>query len=366
MGISPTRTALTLTALALLAVIAVQAPRPASAQSPESHPIVAAAMQRAGTYGGQCYTFVQDVVRDVTGRHIGMGYRQGFLSAGGIEIDPANARAGDVLQIANPNDTGSYYPGMHTVIVIENLGNRTYKVVDSNWQWNERVAVHNWHRASAPATSSSTPIASLSMTAAPTFRPGPVPAPPGRPELPRSSKPAMAPALSPAVASASVAALASATNILDCLSAGTAMTVLSGPTYADGYSWVQVELASGQRGWVASEFLESAPAPAPSEPEPTAAPTQAPDPTPDPGSGSQRQRPELRPGLRLATVDAPGSRLYLRGDSNLGGAIRDCLVHGTPLEILGEGGSADGYNWVHVELQFGSGSGWVASEHLAR
>ncbi|HEV2128445.1 MAG TPA: SH3 domain-containing protein [Thermomicrobiales bacterium] len=49
-----------------------------------------------------------------------------------------------------------------------------------------------------------------------------------------------------------------ADNIVTVLDAGTELTVLSGPTEAEGYIWWEVTDQAGNIGWVAEEFIEPA------------------------------------------------------------------------------------------------------------
>lgn len=334
-------------AIALLAGIALQT-TPATAQqgSGMDHPAVQAGLKKLGGHGGQCKMFARDVFAAV-GVNIGSGYRQAYLNAG-YEVSPDNAQAGDILQISNPANHERYYPGMHTVIVIENLGNRTYKVIDSNWRWDERVSVHEWKPR---------PAAPLQLYAY-RFNVGSGSGSGASNPVPEDLGPA--PDLSVGD-TATVAADGSCLNLrtgagtgntsLDCLPTGNTVTVLSEAQSSNGYTWVKVRSSSGQEGWVASEYLtraSSAPAPEPDEPEEEV----------EPAPGSE----QLSVG-DTASVATDGSCLYLRDTSGLGGEILDCNVDGTTLTILSEPVTADGYTWVEVETRSGE-RGWSAREYM--
>src|SRR5690606_37686430 len=98
-----------------------------------------------GTKQGQCWIFVQKVVKEA-GYDIGFDYIYGFLDHGAVEIRPEEARAGDIIQIIDDDDHGPFadYPGMHTAIVLENYGNRTYRVIDSNANWDGIVGSRDY------------------------------------------------------------------------------------------------------------------------------------------------------------------------------------------------------------------------------
>jgi uncharacterized repeat protein (TIGR02543 family) len=94
--------------------------------------------------GGQCKVFAQTVVREAGGT-LGAGYRQCYFNAGGTEISPGSALRGDFIQLNNDSNPENYYDGMHTAIVLQNLGSGNYQVVDSNWNLDEIVHIHNWN-----------------------------------------------------------------------------------------------------------------------------------------------------------------------------------------------------------------------------
>src|SRR5690349_17467585 len=110
-----------LLALAALTPFAMTT-RQASADT--NGPIASTALQYLGTHGGQCWTFMQQVVLEATGRQIGFDYRQGFFEAGAIEVTADQAQNGDIIQIASDANTSpsASYAGLHTAIILRNLG----------------------------------------------------------------------------------------------------------------------------------------------------------------------------------------------------------------------------------------------------
>src|SRR5688572_2479017 len=130
--------------LVVLISLAGMGSRPARALDPEdaNDRIALTALQYEGAWGGQCWQFMKDVVREATGVEIGFDYREGFLSAGAVEItDVSDVRAGDIIQVALDTWTSpdADYAGLHTSIVLTNLGDGTFDVIDSNQNFDEIV-----------------------------------------------------------------------------------------------------------------------------------------------------------------------------------------------------------------------------------
>ena len=96
-----------------------------------------------GQWGGQCKAFVYNVDHEAGGS-LGTGYRQCYLDEG-VEISWSSAVRGDIIQLNKDSDPETYYTGMHTAIVLQNYGNGTFQVVDSNWNWDEIVHIHDWN-----------------------------------------------------------------------------------------------------------------------------------------------------------------------------------------------------------------------------
>ncbi|MBW8802457.1 MAG: hypothetical protein JF587_01145 [Catenulisporales bacterium] len=74
----------------------------------------------------------------------GGDYQVGFSAAGGVPVAAADAVEGDIIQIGDHDDSAP----LHTAIVLENNGDGSFTVVDSNWVgWPttpELVGVHDW------------------------------------------------------------------------------------------------------------------------------------------------------------------------------------------------------------------------------
>ncbi len=137
-------------AFVLLAALVVPpvTSRAANRQAASDHPIIARAYQDLGTWGGQCFTWVRQVVAESLGREIGFAYHQGYIDAGAVLVydssrpNPGNLAdvlPGDIVQIASATDPGSDVEGLHTMIVTLNLGNGTFDGIDSNQNWDEMV-----------------------------------------------------------------------------------------------------------------------------------------------------------------------------------------------------------------------------------
>src|SRR5207248_751227 len=108
------------------------------------------ALARLGQYGGQCKQFANDMALAGSGGlvHLGGGYYYSDYSReGGVMVGSASAGKGDIIQLNGAN-VDTYYPGMHTAIIAQNLGNNQFDVVDSNWGSpanNQIVHRHNWN-----------------------------------------------------------------------------------------------------------------------------------------------------------------------------------------------------------------------------
>lgn len=252
------RPALAAILAAVVAVLALAVPGMAAADSPSSQPspIAATALKYDGTYQGQCWEFVKKVVLEATGKSIGFDYRQGFLDAGAVEVPAGQAASGDIIQIANDADTSpsADYPGLHTSIVLNVLGNGTFDVVDSNMNFDGIVHVRKGYDPGAaagryPGLSFHIYRISGGSGASPAARSGPVltPVAPG----------------AWAVGDKGVVNTpgdvlnlrdAPGGNIITRLANRTAVTITATAVAQSGYSWVKVTTTAGE-GWVAAEFL---------------------------------------------------------------------------------------------------------------
>ncbi len=122
---------------------------------------------------------------------------------------------------------------------------------------------------------------------------------------------------------------------LASLPQGTALTVSTGPIPSGGYSWYQVVVDNGDRGWVAGEFLGAL----------------------DGGSSSGG----YQAGDAVIVTDGP---LNLRDTPSLGGSISRVVPTGATFSASSDAVTADGYTWISV-FSVAYGTGWVASDFLA-
>jgi len=257
MPMSPHRPALAGILLAIIAVLAFQSTPTLAADppAPVSDRVAATALKYDGTYQGECWPFVLRVVLEATGRQIGFDYRQGFFEAGAVEVSLAEARSGDIIQIADDADTspGADYPGLHTSIIYEVLGSGVFNVVDSNSQWDGLVHRRlDYDPAAAAARYSGLSFHIYRITGTGPSSVGPLP--PAARVLQSGDR-------------ASVRTPHDCLNMrsgpgtdqaaITCLPDASVVTVLAGPITVGGRPWVQVDSPAG-RGWVASDFLAAA------------------------------------------------------------------------------------------------------------
>lgn len=117
--------------------------------SPTFNPVDAANLgtTRTGQWGGQCKQWVNDIFRQASHGEValGGGYYSDYAREGGGRVDPNTAWRGDVIQLNKAWDRDNYYGGMHTAIVLDNLGGGRFRVVDSNSQNDEIIRVHEWN-----------------------------------------------------------------------------------------------------------------------------------------------------------------------------------------------------------------------------
>jgi len=261
MPMSPHRLALAGILAALLAVFAVSGVSVSAKQQAAVYdPIASAALRDDGTYQGECWPWVRKVVFDATGKEIGFDYRQGFFDGGAVEVSLANARSGDVIQLANDANTApdASYPGLHTLIVLENLGGGLVNGIDSNAQWDGIVR----QRAGYDPTASAARYPGITFHI---YR------------ITGSAKPTSGTSGGSTTLSAGDRAVVKADGdglnlragagtdkaIITKLPDGTVVTVTSAaPVTASGRAWVQVTTPLGD-GWVAAQYLEKLPPTAP-------------------------------------------------------------------------------------------------------
>jgi uncharacterized protein YgiM (DUF1202 family) len=119
-------------------------------------------------------------------------------------------------------------------------------------------------------------------------------------------------------------------SVLETISFGDSVSDLGVTETVDGFTWQQIQTASGVTGWVVSSYLTA----------------NADDLLLTIGS--------------VATVNT--DTVNLRDAAGLSGAVVGELVNGDSVTILSASEAADGYLWYQVDTALGTG--WVAGEFL--
>lgn len=284
--------------LTLLAVATLASDGQARAQSYDS-PIAQRALRDVGTYQGDCWPWVRKVVQDATGKTMGFGYRSGYFQGGAVEVSMAEARAGDVLQISDDNnsDPGAYYPGLHTVIILDNLGGGIFNAIDSNQNWDGVVNLRPNYAPYARAASLGLDVHIYRFeTDGTTGSAEPQPTPAAEPTPPEGSKAARVFTDDGACLRLRSAPTANST-ILTCLADRSRVWITGSGVAADGYTWVPVTTLAGS-GYMAMEYLQLD---ASEEPSAALGPTQTPAPAATPAPS-----PTVDPANMRYRVGVPG------------------------------------------------------------
>jgi hypothetical protein len=218
--------------------------------------VVSIAMGSLNQWEGECFPWVRRVIAAATGRTIGWDYHLGYLEAGAVEVPLDSVQQGDVVQTADPSNSGgdASYAGLHTAIVMQNHGGGMLTVIDSNSQWDGVVRIRNDYNPAAlaaryagltarayrfPGVTAVDPLAPTSTVADSTLTVG-----------------------GSAIVSADGDCLRLRSSsgvggtILTCLPDATVVTVLEGTAVADGLTWRAIN-AQGSTGWVAEQYLQA-------------------------------------------------------------------------------------------------------------
>lgn len=147
----PALAAILVAFVAVLTLSLVAVPARAATLPQPMNPIAATALSYDGTYQGECWLFVKKVVKEATGHEMGFDYRQGYFDAGAVEVTAVQAQAGDIIQIARDSDTspGASYGGLHSAIILENLGGGLFNVIDSNQNFDGMVGQRSGYNPGA-------------------------------------------------------------------------------------------------------------------------------------------------------------------------------------------------------------------------
>ena len=250
------RPALAAILVAFVAVLTAGAAVHRAAAAPAAtNPIVSVAESYEGTWQGECWIFAKKVVLEATGRQMGFDYRQGYFDAGAVEVTAAEAQPGDIIQIADDSDTSpdASYNGLHTAIVIANLGDGTFNVVDSNRDFDGMVHERDGYDPAESAARYGIQYHIYRISGDPSSAP-PLPAS-TRPKL-ATGGPFVSGNKAVTVTPGDVLNLRATPGgaIVTTLRDGTKVTVSSDPVTSGTHQWVKVSTPSGD-GWVATDFL---------------------------------------------------------------------------------------------------------------
>ena len=212
---------------------------------------------------GECFPWVRAVVQTALGRVMGNDYHQGYLQAGGIEVPLVSARNGDIIQVTNPANTAwnADYVGLHTAIVLDNMGNGKFRVIDANSNYDGVVRIRENY--SPTELSTRTPglvvrayrIEGAPGVVTPVIPPAPSFATTGT--LPSVGQRVIVAADGDCLRVRSAPGLNG--GVLGCMPTGAPATVTQSGPSADGYRWVQVSY-NGLSGWAAADYLSAGPA----------------------------------------------------------------------------------------------------------
>lgn len=225
--------------------------------SQSSYGVIArAALPAVGQQQGQCRSWVQRVVASAFGVVIGSDYRLGYLQAGAVEVSAQAAVNGDIIQLANDADSGpaADYPGLHTAIILDNKGGGNFRVIDSNFNFDGIVRVHEYNPASHAARFAHISWHIYHLGGGASAAVAPV-APP-TPHVPMSAGMA-------AIVAADGDCLrvrsapSTAAPVIGCLPTDARVIVQRVGGNADGYAWDEVSNGTLQ-GWAADVYLKPA------------------------------------------------------------------------------------------------------------
>jgi hypothetical protein len=257
---SPQRLALAgiLAAIAALGFLPGSAGAVAPSTFVPHHPITIAAYRHLGQQGGQCWTFARDVVKEATGLEMGFDYREGYFQAGAVEVSAAEAREGDIIQIADDSYSkpDADYPGLHTFIITENLGGGSFNGIDSNSQWDEVVRERFDYTPGEIAAERSTADHPLSFHIYRFPVPG-VTLPPTTSVKTANFEPGDKARVNTSGDTLNLRDKPAGT-VVGKLADRTIVTIISAQKVTvNGRDWVQVSTPIGE-GWVASQYLQAA------------------------------------------------------------------------------------------------------------
>lgn len=186
---------------------------------------------------------------------MGFGYRSGYFQGGAVEVALEEARAGDVIQISdNSNsDPGASYPGLHTAIILENLGGGVFNAVDSNQNWDGVVNLRPGYNPYAKAAVYGLSVHIYRFEAAADVPDDGARGAGDSPSVPIGSVEARVTTDDGGCLRLRSAATLNSVE-LSCLAAGSRVWITGTAIEADGYAWVPVTTFAGS-GWMAQQYL---------------------------------------------------------------------------------------------------------------
>lgn len=248
MPMSQHRPALAAILVAVVAVLsAVFAAQPVDAAPPPTSPIADRAMKDLGTWQGECWLWVKQVVFEATGRQMGFDYREGFFEAGAVEVSLSEAGPGDIIQIADDSWTSpdADYPGLHTAIILSANGDGTFEAIDSNQNFDGMVNLRSNYDPAALAAARGLNFHIYRFGDAPAAtKVATVPGPLSAGDKARVNTPGECLNLRSAPGG----------SVVKCIAHNTQVTVTGSPKTQDGMTWLPVSTPAGN-GWMAATFL---------------------------------------------------------------------------------------------------------------
>ena len=263
MPLSPHRPALAAILVAFVAIIAAVVLAQGATATTPSNAIAERAIRDLGSWQGECWQWMKNVVSEATGQTVGFDYRQGFFDAGAIEVSIADAGPGDIVQLASDSWTSpdADYSGLHTAIILESNGDGTFDVIDSNQLWDGIVRLRPGYDPVALASARGLDFHIYRITAGA--------APPATAQAPQPAPTAVTlQAGDRARVNTPGECLNLRTepvgNVITCVPHGTGATIVGSPVTAAGMTWIQVQTPNGT-GWMAAAYLQKEPS-APASP----------------------------------------------------------------------------------------------------
>jgi hypothetical protein len=203
-----------------------------------------------------------------------------------VEVPLNSAQHGDIIQLVDDRNTspGADYPGLHTAIVLDNLGGGKFRVVESNVNFDGMVSIRESFDPVAGArrySNISVHVYRLpgSPVRASAVQPGGAVTGPAIPIAPGVTAIIMADGDCLRVR----AAAGLSATVLGCVATGSRVTVTQVGSEADGFHWSRVS-AGAIGGWVADKYLRGVATEAASAPSAPSAPAAPPEPPKPPST----------------------------------------------------------------------------------